>query len=628
MERYRPDIDGLRAVAVVAVIIFHAFPASLPGGFLGVDVFFVVSGYLISQLIIEGIRAGRFSLAGFYARRIRRLLPALVVVLAAVFAIGWALLLPNDFEGLCDEIIAGALFFANFKYLSEVGYFDHEAVLKPLLHLWSLGVEEQFYLTWPLFLLLFRARRARSMVVIIGLASWVAALLLDLHDPATAFFLPVSRFWELMIGAALAAGANPVPAKPLWRGGMACAGLLLVLTSFALSPQQLLPTFWKLLPTVGTAFLIASGPRNPVNARVLSNRSLVYVGKISYPLYLWHWPLLSFLAISSLPEKSAIEGRLLVISAAVVLAVLTYRLVEVPMRFGRLRPVAVPVLCVALFVCAGLGGLGSFLDGFPERFPEPIRGYLTVKADWGRADARLDTCFLRLDADPRALAPFCYPSNGPRPVIWVWGDSHAGRLYIGIRKEFTGPIGELIRGGCSTIPDLGDRHCIEGNNFIMSLIRENPPDTLIMFAVWNDYLLDDPAVDQRLIATIEQVRKAGVRKILVVGPAPQWKIDLPRALYEEWRATGTIPDRLRRDLVPEIFSTDRILKEIIAKTPAEYVSLTDALCDERGCLARVSDGPQGLIAFDYGHMTEAGARYVARLLRDGALRAPASAGAP
>ena len=628
MERYRPDIDGLRAVAVVAVIVFHAFPASLPGGFLGVDVFFVVSGYLISQLIIEGIRAGRFSLAGFYARRIRRLLPALVVVLAAVFAIGWALLLPNDFESLCDEIIAGALFFANFRYLSEVGYFDHEAVLKPLLHLWSLGVEEQFYLTWPLLLLLFRAKRARSMVVVIGLASWVAALLLDLHDPAAAFYLPVSRFWELMIGAALAAWANPVPAKPLWCGGMACAGLLLILTSFAVSPQQLLPTFLKLLPTIGTAFLIASGPRNPVNARILSHRSLVYVGKISYPLYLWHWPLLSFLAISSLPEKSAIEGRLLVISAAVVLAVLTYRLVEVPMRFGRLRPVAVPVLCVALFVCAGLGGLGNFLDGFPGRFPEPIRGYLTVKADWSRADARLDTCFLRLDADPRALAPFCYPSNGPRPVIWVWGDSHAGRLYIGIRKEFTGPIGELIRGGCSTIPDLGDRHCIEGNNFIMSLIRENPPDTLIMFAVWNDYLLDDPAVDQKLVATIEQVRKAGVRKILVVGPAPQWKIDLPRVLYEEWRATGTIPERLRRDLVPEIFSADRILKEIIAKTPADYVSLTDALCDERGCITRVSDGPQGLIAFDYGHMTEAGARYVARLLRDGALRARASAGTP
>jgi peptidoglycan/LPS O-acetylase OafA/YrhL len=617
-EGYRPDIDGLRAVAVAAVIVYHAFPAILPGGLFGVDVFFVISGYLITGLILGGIASGRFSLAGFYARRIRRLLPALVVMLAAVFAIGAWLLLPVEFERLCEEIASGALFISNFEYLSQVGYFDRDAALKPLLHLWSLGVEEQFYLTWPLLLLMCRAQRVRSMAAVIGVASLMTALVLEVDHPAAAFFLPVTRFWELMLGAGLAAGVNPVPTTPAWRGVAAFAGFLLVLVSLAASPQQL-PSLWRLLPTVGTALLIASGPSARINKSLLSNGALVATGKISYPLYLWHWPLLSFLAISRMPEEPAVGSRLAAIAAAIVLSGLTYRFVEAPLRFGRWRPLAVPVLSAALAVCAAGGYGGAYLDGLPSRFPEPIRGYLRVQANW-EGEARLGTCWLKPEAAPQAIASSCHPGGG----TWVWGDSHAGHLYLGISGEFAGPVGELIRDGCAPIFDLGDEGCVQGNEFILSLIRESPPETLIMFAVWNNYPIYDASTSDKLVATIDQARAAGVRRILVVGPAPQWTEDLPRVMYEEWRATGKIPDRLRQRLAEAAFSADRALKVIVGRTSANYLSLLDALCDERGCLARVGDDPQGLIAYDYGHMTQEGARYVARLIRDRALRTPTS----
>ncbi|MCI0355188.1 MAG: acyltransferase, partial [Acidobacteria bacterium] len=349
---YRPDIDGLRAIAVLAVIGFHAFPGWVKGGLFGVDVFFVISGFLISSIIFKGLRDGSFSYADFYARRIKRIFPALIVVLAACLAGGWFVLYPDEYRALGRHAAAGAGFVYNFLAWLEVGYFDREAVAKPLLHLWSLGVEEQFYFVWPLLLaLLYR----RTQMLALGLGSLLLAsfalhmVLLQTH-PSAAFYFPVTRLWELGAGSLLAytsgfaRGREPglieaaIAAVHRWgarhRLGLAWLGLALLLAGI-LPRQRPIPDWWVLLPTSGTVLLIATGPGTWLHQKLLVQRPLVVTGLISYPLYLWHWPLLSFahIAEQGLPSRGM---RIALVAAAFILAWLTYVLVEKPVRFrGR-----------------------------------------------------------------------------------------------------------------------------------------------------------------------------------------------------------------------------------------------------------------------------------------------------
>jgi peptidoglycan/LPS O-acetylase OafA/YrhL len=614
-QRYRPDIDGLRAVAIIPVILFHAFPTVLGQGFLGVDVFFVISGFLITRLILGEMRDNKFTLASFFARRARRLLPALVTMLAGVFVAGCLLLLPSEAEALGKEILSGALFVSNFEYLFELGYFDRAAELKPLLHLWSLGVEEQFYVTWPL-LLLFAVRRARLLAAVIATASFAAAVLVGRHHPAAAFFLPFTRFWELMVGATLAS-APGMSSGPAWRSAAAVAGLGMVLFSFVGVAGEPLSA-WRLLPTVGTGLLIFCGSDNLVSDILLSNKIAVGIGRISYPLYLWHWPLLSFLATHHRPDPVPASDRIIAIAASIGLAALTYWLIEKPVRFGRYRRHAVPALGAATAVLAILGLTEYGFGGLPFRFPEPIRGYIAFKYN-PRAGARVNTCWFMAEAAPDAFRTVCHPAaDSAGPVIWVWGDSHAGRLYVGISKELRGAdVGELVRDGCSPIIGRGYPACAAGNDFIMSLILQSPPETLIMTAAWNIYEASFPIPDtaDKLIATVTCVRNAGVKRVLVIGPVPQWTMDLPKVLYEEWAATGQVPERTTRRLAEGAFSADRRLKALLASTPsAQYISVIDALCNDQGCLTRVGPRPADMMAVDYGHLMTPSAQYLARLL--------------
>ena len=361
---YRPDIDGLRALAVACVLIFHAFPAYLPGGFVGVDVFFVISGYLISGIILSAIAKGRFTYANFYARRIRRIFPSLAVVLIAVLAAGWFLLYADEYARLGKHAAAGAAFASNFSFWRESSYFDVAAELKPLQHLWSLGVEEQFYLVWPV-LLVFASRWKRgplAIIVLIGTASFLLAIWTVRIDRTAAFYAPWNRFWELLAGAALAS-IEADAALDAWLRGLfarssrahlaSIAGLAAVAAGVVLiDSSRVFPGLWVLLPVTGTALLIVAGPRAVVNLSVLSRSPVVFIGLISYPLYLWHWPLLSFARIveGGIPSPAF---RATLLAAGVVLSWATYRVIERPIRFGPRGRVAVPALAVVITaVCA------------------------------------------------------------------------------------------------------------------------------------------------------------------------------------------------------------------------------------------------------------------------------------
>ncbi|MGV2101735.1 acyltransferase family protein [Rhizobium sp. 21-4511-3d] len=356
-HNYRPDIDGLRAVAVLSVVIFHAFPTWLPGGLVGVDIFFVISGYLISGHILQQLHDNKFSIFDFYSRRIRRIFPALILVLLFCLAVGAVALSAADNRELGEHVAGGAGFVANLLFWFEVGSTKDGGISNPLLHLWSLGVEEQFYIVWPLaaWIAWRRGMSVIKTIAAVALVSMIFNLVIVYIDRTTAFYLPVTRFWELLAGAALAElershGGLSRPAANL----AAIAGIVLLVLSFALiREKQAFPGIIAAAPVLGAVLVIAAGRTAALKTLIFSNRIAVAIGLISYPLYLWHWPLLSFGYIIG-HDTPAKEVRFGLLAASVVLAGLTYMIIEKPIRFGRFRKsaVAVPLFAIMTFIGA------------------------------------------------------------------------------------------------------------------------------------------------------------------------------------------------------------------------------------------------------------------------------------
>jgi peptidoglycan/LPS O-acetylase OafA/YrhL len=383
-EKYRPDIDGLRAIAVGSVVAFHTFPNFFKGGFVGVDIFFVISGYLISGIIVDAVEGRRFSYLDFYIRRIRRIFPALVIVIAATLLVGWYVLLPDEFERLGKHLAAGAGFATNLVLWGEAGYFDVSSDTKPLLHLWSLAIEEQFYILWPLILgPVWRRKRGLLLATLsIAAISFAYNVVNVVHHPVAAFYSPLARFWELMLGGIL---AYLVRQKGEWLAQLhvlrAAAGLLLIGVSvFALNREFAFPGYWALLPTFGAFLVISAGFTNWISKYLLGNRLMVGVGLISYPLYLWHWPILVFAKIVKGGLLTPTD-RVTAIAASVALAFLTYRFVEYPIRHSSAP--RVPQGLAAAMAGAGALGLLIFTAAIDSRLRnENIAPILAASYDW------------------------------------------------------------------------------------------------------------------------------------------------------------------------------------------------------------------------------------------------------
>jgi peptidoglycan/LPS O-acetylase OafA/YrhL len=407
---YRPDIDGLRAIAVLSVVAFHAFPSAVSGGFVGVDIFFVISGFLISSIILKGLDGGQFTFSDFYGRRIRRILPALMVVLIACFAFGWYALLADEWEVLGKHIGAGALFVSNVLLWDEVDYFDTSADLKPLLHLWSLGVEEQFYIFWPL--ILFLAWRYRSAVPTLILAIALGSFGLNIGTveahPAAAFYLPFARFWQLLSGGLLAyvtlLRGDPTFAQgrhgrlhPLLRRLVSAqrevsgrpvdlasiiGGALIILAIFGINRELAYPGWLALIPVSGTLLLIWAGPRALFNRVILARNFMVFVGLISYPLYLWHWPLLSFARVLGLATPQLVS---VLVITSFFLAWATYRFIEIPVRLQKHSPeqtAKITRLLVAGLACLLVVGLATWKSLLPGRLEAVSRDIALARDDW------------------------------------------------------------------------------------------------------------------------------------------------------------------------------------------------------------------------------------------------------
>jgi peptidoglycan/LPS O-acetylase OafA/YrhL len=487
--KYRPDIDGLRAIAVFSVIGFHAFPRWVPGGFIGVDVFFVISGFLISTIIFGNIEQRTFCIADFYSRRIRRIFPALIIVMLASLVFGRYVLVTDEYRQLGKHLISSALFMQNFTLWQESGYFDTSATTKPMLHLWSLAVEEQFYIFWPL-VLAFLWKRKLSLsgaTTAVALLSFVANLVVVRLDSSAAYYLPITRFWELMIGGILAHICMHRPQMLVRHTEtQSIMGGVLVISGIAvINDDSSFPGWWALLPTVGAFFIIAAGPSAWINKNILSNRLVVRLGLISYPLYLWHWPLLSFEYIINpyLPYYSKIG----LIAGAIILAELTYRFIELPVRAARYNP-RVPVYLVielGLFPVAGLlillGCSSARLDGM----------HLTTKDAWDF----LKSAHIETDANATGIYPFHLERD---EVTMFIGDSevaqYAQRLsYIQEHNASNGSI-FAVGGGCIPIANVYTDDQRRGGcqkNLAIAFQRATDADIkkIVIGGSWNWYFL-------------------------------------------------------------------------------------------------------------------------------------------
>lgn len=651
LSAYRADVEGLRGIAVLSVLAVHSFPQWLQGGFIGVDIFFVLSGYLISQLLLQSLEAGRFSLVDFYARRVRRLYPALGLVLLACLVFSVAFTFPSASRQVGQHVTAGALFISNIALWSEAGYFDVASQAKPLLHLWSLGIEEQFYLVWPFAaVFLFRHKRwALRLICGAMLLSWGLNLVLIADRPVATFFLPPTRFWELMVGALLAwltlyADGGPVPwlrkrlPERSWShrhaaDGFAWLGLLMLTAAlWLIDKSDPFPGWRALLPTLGTFALLAAGPAAWVNRQLLSQPMLRFYGAISYPLYLWHWPLLSFPIVLGIPLTS--ELRVLILVTSVVLAALTHALVEKPVRRGFGGPRLTWALFAALAVLGACGWAVKCTDGLLNTYPPSVREIASAEFDADFPNYRIDQCFLRTEQGPESFSDHCVDrSVASRPLIFLWGDSHAAALYSGLLGESArGTEGNGFRlaqftaAACPPLmsaPPRSASQCDRINRAALERIASEHPDTVILAGHWSKYGTDAESlrgVTASLRQTVAQLKSMGIDRVVVFGNLPTWQIAQPRMLLGQWNRSHAIPEYTDDHLDPASIATNQEVQRAMAGTDAIFISPIETLCNSSGCLASTQHyGVFHPISFDESHLSSEGSRVLVERSRSALL---------
>jgi peptidoglycan/LPS O-acetylase OafA/YrhL len=634
---YRPDIDGLRALAVLVVVGFHAFPAWIRGGFIGVDVFFVISGYLISTILLAGMERCSFRLSQFYIRRIRRIFPALIVVLLACMVAGWLVLFSVEYKALAKHVAGSAAFVSNFVLWNEAGYFDKAAATKPLLHIWSLGIEEQFYIVWPLLLYLVWKRKAATLALLVLLIAVSFVFNVLSSEPAADFYSPLARFWELMAGAVLAYLSlhweemakifrklpQPVPRiiaagvapESTARNVAAAIGLLfIVVTVFAVDETKKFPGWWALLPVAGTYLMIASGSHAWINNKLLAARGLVAIGLISYPLYLWHWPLLSFIGIVDGHTPSS-EAATVAILFSFVLAWLTYLVVEMPLRFGK----SAPIKAVALLVVMGAIGSAGYFTYAEGGFSSRNRNAEDIVA------AARDG----LEDDETTLG------NPSAEETLLVGDSTMQQYIPRVRKlvdrRMIDPDRNRIvfksHGGCPPIPDIArDQNpaCGPFVDKVLAMMDGDAVKTVALTAWWTTeftiseyYLRSDPskvllrdseAVQDRALgnfgALISHLVGAG-KRVFVILETPSSRVYDPMTMMPTgWRrllARPKSPESPTRTQMENFVGKigDKI-RRVAETAGARVIKPLDYLCDSEFCPIADKDGR--LMYFDYGHL--------------------------
>jgi peptidoglycan/LPS O-acetylase OafA/YrhL len=650
---YRRDIDGLRGIAVLSVVIYHAFPKFIKAGFIGVDVFFVISGYLISDIILREDSDGLFRYSEFYARRARRIFPALILVLLASLAVGWFVLWSAEYKSLGKAVAAGAGFIANLLLYSEAGYFDLASHEKPLLHLWSLGVEEQFYFVWPTLLLLANQYRFLWLPALLGLASFVLCVMVTGAHQDAAFYLPVYRFWEFMVGFLvcwLSRHGRFIRLRGLQasRGKLAISvgvvrsvsGLFLLIISYVIIDQRKpFPGFLAVLPVMAAGFLVASGEKAFVNKWLLSMRWLVYIGLISYPLYLWHWPLISFEYLMDSGDRTRVVSFGL-LALGLLLADLTWRFVERPVRKARSGRLSV-ALFLGLALVGAVGGIVSLSDGLPARLNEIAEDLQKSKQLGWSLSGWVSSCPDRiLNANGAEVACKRLPGNpGESRRILLVGDSHAMAFAEALNqvKDDTGmgfSAHIMAKGGCMPFGWVEKLHgSNECHPFYSSIYEyatdDDVADAVILVGRWaarfhgtgfgvdtlphafRDVRKMQGESQESLFArtlreTLQQLYATG-KRIIFVHQVPELGFNTKSCLPRPFSFKPVNVCMIDRVMVEARQSGYRsVVRSVMSAFPGILeLDPLDSFCDRQYCYARI-DGDY--LYTDNNHLSDVGAR--------------------
>jgi peptidoglycan/LPS O-acetylase OafA/YrhL len=646
MISYRPEIDGIRAIAIISVVLFHGWSSVFPGGYVGVDIFFVISGYLITSIIFTEMKEGRFTYLRFYARRARRILPALLAVIVVTTAAAFLLFLPDDLIENGKIAIYTLLFGSNFRLAAEPGYFHHSMQENPLLHMWSLSVEEQFYLLWPtllaLMLSLLPERRHWQTVLGLGILSLLAAEALVHIWPRSAFFHLPTRGWELLAGALLAMNFIPRTASKARAESLSAIGLVLMIAPIFLYDKETpFPGLAALAPVLGCALVIYSTANERTRvATLLSWKPIVFVGLISYSLYLWHWPIFAFATyelVRPLTSLEAFLGALVAVAAAVI----SWRFIEQPFRRGGKRPsearsparwLFIPAIGragqVAVALTALLIAAGSFFQeskGAAWRFPPEVR---VILAQVPRAECPSQMSGPKQSTD-------CQFGDAPGDLV-LWGDSHA-RHYLPLIANVFGHGTAYLTSGCVPVKNAQlitksgkpvTEDCMKNNRYAMERILATKPKIVVMASRWASieiedfYLADDKAEKTReasrrtfayaINETVSTLTHAGI-KVVLMGQVPEMLYTPVRCFapfkQPSWGNCGVVPRAKAEDRQHHVNET---LKTLAENNGIVFFSPFSEFCDNAYCYA-IKDGK--LFYSDGDHLNREGPMLLVDALR-------------
>ncbi|MBB4003083.1 peptidoglycan/LPS O-acetylase OafA/YrhL [Aurantimonas endophytica] len=605
------------------MVVYHFGAKWLPGGFIGVDVFFVISGFLISKSIYRELDNGTFSIADFYVRRARRIIPAFLAVSLATTILAALILFPNQLVEFAKSLVYSAFFLANAYFYSASDYFAPAAEEIPLLHYWSLGVEEQFYILFPLLAICcyrFSPRLMPAAVLLLGALSLIAAEWMLSVDPAAAFYLLPFRAFEILIGSVLALPGFPFSSDRRTAAGAVIAGVSVILGGMVFIDSSVpFPGVTALIPCLGAAAIIWGGERvTTAPARMLGSSPMLFWGAISYSLYLVHWPIVVFSKMV-MPDIDPLVFLIGGCLASTALAWLSYRFVEQPFRHGVpvvSRKYVMPGSGAALTALVAVGLFIQAADGFPGRVQGSTQKMLSYLGYDYQSVFREGTCFLRPEQDVSQLDwKTCLPEVQLDVVIW--GSSHIAQLYLGMESELDErklTFGQITGSGCIPLvgyDNVGRPNCRALNDFALAYFLANPPSIVVM----GGDLISDAGLLALLDASVDRLTEAGIR-VVVLGPVPYFNRPVPIILAsrieKENRDTSSLGELNRESII-----ADEFMEKFYESDGGEYLSALRTMCPAMKCELQRGEKP---LHFDVVHLTDEGSRVYGRKIIDSILQ--------
>lgn len=634
---YRSDIDSLRAIAVISVVGYHLFPSIFPYGFVGVDIFFVISGFLISRNIISGLENDSFCRNVFYMNRIIRIFPSLIVVLLFCIITSYIFLFPHELQKFSIEKIFAIIFLTNIYEIFIANYFSTEVLKKPLVHLWSLGVEFQFYFIWPYFIkFIFHKRNFLTIFFLVFLISFFLNISLNEISSVLDFYLPFTRLWEFMAGAFFAISKFKVDyffsRNQFLATASKIAGFASIIVSvFIWGNSSKFPGYYALLPVIGSSFLLIQTPNRSALDKIFDFRPITYLGRISYPLYLWHWPIFSF--TSQVLENPATRmNRTGCLVASIVIASITYHLIEKPVFRIVDRASLAKILALLLTSCLLYPFFLLYFDGNLGRWsPDILKNVELIHKNYNVNEYEKifhgdRQCFLVYSDFSKFEKNGCTLTRYPnRPKVFLIGDSHSAYLAPGIRAQLDNKKINLIQLSTAYCTPLslvdGRSRCRDINKGIYNLVEVEKPDLIIIFQNYFSYRKESENPDRNayenfVIGAVKKLYSFGAKNVVILGQIPVWSQDLPRILTRKYFLNGKEPpEKIFDDINGDSLVEDRVLSMAAIQNGIDYYSIKDMLCDVEGCRIKIGRNIENdLVTFDDSHLSFSASKHIGEIL--------------